>query len=153
MAEKTVIKWLVLVLTSCAFFSIALSAKTQTYIIQMDKSAKPESFSNHLDWYSSKVNSVLIKPENGADHNPDRIIYSYQTAFHGVAAQLSKEEAELLQQQDGVLAIFPETKYELHTTRSPMFLGLEPHDSTTSNETSQRVADHYVIVGVLYTGV
>ncbi|KAM5557197.1 subtilisin-like protease SBT1.3 [Rosa sericea] len=153
MVEKPVIKWLVLILTSCVFFSIALSAKTQTYIIQMDKSAKPESFTTHLDWYSSKVNSVLNKPDKGDDQNQDRIIYTYQTAFHGVAAQLSKQEADLLEQQDGVLAIFPEQKYQLHTTRSPLFLGLEPHDSTTDNVWSQRVSDHDVIVGVLDTGV
>ncbi|XP_021826896.1 subtilisin-like protease SBT1.3 [Prunus avium] len=158
MADQNQVKWLVLILTNCLFFSIAFSAKTQfahkTYIVQMDKSAKPESFTNHLDWYSSKVNSIVFKPENEEDggHDQERVIYTYQNAFHGVAARLSEEEAERLQEQDGVLAIFPDTKYQLHTTRSPLFLGLEPHDSTT-NVWSQRVTDHDVIVGVLDTGV
>ncbi|KAB2598576.1 subtilisin-like protease [Pyrus ussuriensis x Pyrus communis] len=153
-------KWQVLTLTIFMFFNIALSAKTpltkKTYIVQMDKSAKPESFSNHIDWYSSKVQSVLIKPENQEDGGEDqqRVIYTYQNAFHGVAARLSEQEAERLEEQDGVLAIFPETKYELHTTRSPLFLGLEPHvRASTTNVWSQRVTDHDVIVGVLDTGV
>ncbi|KAM1977609.1 hypothetical protein FF1_014182 [Malus domestica] len=44
---------------------------------------------------------------------------TYQNTFHDVAAWLSEQEAKRLKEQDGVLAIFPETKYELHTTRSP----------------------------------
>lgn len=119
----------------------------------MDKSSKPQSFSNHLQWYSSKINSVIsnsLKAEADDDSN-ERIIYTYQSAFHGVAAKLTEDEAERLELEDGVIAIFPETKYELHTTRSPKFLGLEPAQST--NLWSQMSADHDVIVGVLDTGI
>ncbi|KAK7843419.1 subtilisin-like protease sbt1.3 [Quercus suber] len=117
----------------------------------MDKSAMPNSFTNHLDWYSSKVKSVLLEPENEGDE--DRIIYNYQTAFHGVAVQLSQEEAERLEEEDGVVAIFPETKYQLHTTRSPMFLGLEAGYSTHNNVWGYKILGHDVIVGVLDTGI
>ncbi|PON69978.1 Subtilase [Parasponia andersonii] len=157
MAENPV-KWLVLVLTSGLLFNIVLSTKTQlpkkTYIVQMDKSAMPNSFSNHLEWYSSKVQSVLTKQESTeTDHEDDqRVIYNYQTAFHGFAARLSEEEAQRLEEEDGVLAIFPETKYELHTTRSPLFLGLDPAQDT-AGVWSQRLSDHDVIVGVLDTGI
>ncbi|KAK4283101.1 hypothetical protein QN277_000093 [Acacia crassicarpa] len=126
----------------------------KTYIIQIDKSAMPRAFSNHLEWYSSKVQSVLSTSFEAEDDDDDqeRIIYSYQAAFHGVAAKLSEEEAARLEEDDGVLAIFPETKYELHTTRSPLFLGLESAEST--NLWSQMTAaDHDVVVGVLDTGV
>ncbi|EXC20872.1 Subtilisin-like protease [Morus notabilis] len=145
----TPVKWLVLIsLTSCLLFNaVELSAK-KTYIIQMDKSAMPESFSDHLEWYSSKVKSVLMKQSD----DEERIIYSYQTAFHGVAAQLSEEEAEKLEQDDDVLGVFPETKYELHTTRSPMFLGLDPRQDR-DNVWSQMLSDHDVVVGVLDTGI
>lgn len=151
-------KWVVLILSSCLLFNIVVSTSTQTakktYIVQMDKTAMPAGvFSNHLDWYASKVNSVVFKEDNnaGADDDEERIIYSYQTAFHGVAARLSEEEAEKLEEENGVLAVFPETKYELHTTRSPLFLGLESQDS--NSVWSQRVADHDVVVGVLDTGI
>lgn len=149
MGENPVVKWVFFVLANCLAFSIGFSADVEstkkTYIVQMDNSAMPESFSDHAEWFSSKVKSVAYK------NDEDRIIYSYQTAFHGVAARLSEEEAERLEQEDGVMAIFPETKYELHTTRSPLFLGLEPADSTSI--WSQKVADYDVIVGVLDTGI
>jgi hypothetical protein len=155
MAESPV-KWACLILTSYLFFNIVLSADTQfgkkTYIVQMDKSAMPSCFTNHLEWYSSKVRSVLIQPEQqGEAGEEDRIIYSYQTAIHGVAARLSEEEAERLEEEDGIVAIFPETKYHLHTTRSPTFLGLEPED--INSVWSQKLSDHDVIVGVLDTGI
>ncbi|KAK7270541.1 hypothetical protein RIF29_23760 [Crotalaria pallida] len=148
-------------LTSFLLLSILLlSANAQlvkkTYIIQMDKSAMPNTFSNHIEWYSSKVQSVLSKSVVEAEimDSEERIIYTYQTAFHGVAAKLSQEEAEKLEAQEGVVAIFPDTKYELHTTRSPTFLGLEPlHHSNTNNIWSQKLVDHDVVVGVLDTGI
>ncbi|KAK8500658.1 hypothetical protein V6N12_020350 [Hibiscus sabdariffa] len=127
MAENPV-KWLFLILTSCLYFAFVVSASNslmkKTYIVQMHKSAMPSSFSTPLEWYSSKLKSVISKAHSEGDE--DRIIYSYQNAFHGVAAQLTEEEAERLKEEDGVVALLPETKYQLHTTRSPMFLGLEP---------------------------
>ncbi|KAK3220879.1 hypothetical protein Dsin_014849 [Dipteronia sinensis] len=157
MGGNSVVKWVFLiVITNYVVFTIGFSSDfpiltKNTYIIQMDKSAMPESFSSHLDWYSSKVKSILVEPETEGDDDQDRIIYSYQNAFHGVAARLSEEEAERLEEEDGVVAVFPDTKYELHTTRSPLFLGLEPEDSTSV--WSENLADHDVIVGVLDTGI
>ncbi|XWS37734.1 hypothetical protein CRYUN_Cryun19dG0070500 [Craigia yunnanensis] len=155
MAENPV-KWLFLILTSYLFFALVLSASNplikKTYIVQMDKYAMPTSFSSHLEWYSSKLKSVMSNTQSEGDGgDEDRIIYSYQNAFHGVAAQLTEEEAGRLEEEDGVVAILPETKYQLHTTRSPMFLGLEPEESTSI--WSQKLADHDVIVGVLDTGI
>ncbi|KAE9620996.1 hypothetical protein Lal_00019391 [Lupinus albus] len=140
------------ILTTCLIFCMFFSSNAQlvkkTYLIQMDKSAMPKTFSNHLDWYSSKVNLVLEPDMN----NEERIIYTYHNAFHGVAAKLSKEEAKKLEAEEGVVNIFPDTKYQLHTTRSPTFLGLEPAHSTY-NIWSEKLADYDVIVGVLDTGI
>ncbi|KAA8539843.1 hypothetical protein F0562_026535 [Nyssa sinensis] len=121
-----------------------------TYIIQMDKSAMPETFSDHVEWYSSTIKSVVSEPEKEVAEDGERILYSYQTAFHGVAARLSEEEAERLKEQHGVMAIFPETIYQLHTTRSPFFLKLEPEKNR--NGRSDKLY-HDVIVGVLDTGI
>ncbi|GMP24244.1 hypothetical protein CsSME_00001576 [Camellia sinensis var. sinensis] len=117
----------------------------------MDKSAKPETFSNHLEWYASMIQSVLTRPAKEDIEDDNRVIYTYQTAFHGVAARLSEEEAERLDQLHCVMALFPETKYQLHTTRSPLFLGLEPEDSTSVWSDKQANLD--VVVGVLDTGI
>lgn len=119
----------------------------------MAKSDKPQSFADHLDWYSSTLKTVIVEPEtvNSIEGTDERIIYSYDTAFHGFAAKLSEEEAEKLESSHGVLAVVPDTVYQLHTTRSPEFLGLEPEDS--SNIWSSGVSDHDVVVGVLDTGI
>ncbi|XP_057735807.1 subtilisin-like protease SBT1.3 [Arachis stenosperma] len=161
MANKlTMVGYYIILITNCVLLStVCLSSSAnakfakKTYIIQMDKSAKPNTFSNHLEWYSSKVKSVLSKSADEIrNEEEERIIYTYETAFHGVAAKLTEEEAEKLESEEGVVAIFPETKYTLHTTRSPGFLGLEPLDST-DKIWSENVADHDVIVGVLDTGI
>ncbi|XP_022888348.1 subtilisin-like protease SBT1.3 [Olea europaea var. sylvestris] len=148
-------KWCVLVsiflfitLVSCTKNS---PSTKKTYIIQVDKWAKPEEFSDHKQWYSSMIKSVASKPEKEEDTDNDRMLYTYQTAFHGVAAQLSEEEAEMLQDQNGVLAVFPEIVYQLHTTRSPKFLGLEQEDGM--HIWSDKISDHDVVVGVLDTGI
>lgn len=126
-----------------------------TYIIYMDKFAKPEEFSDHKQWYSSmikSVTSITVQHEEDIDAgDDDRIIYNYETAFHGVAARLNGEEAERLQERNGVVSIFPETVYQLHTTRSPLFLGLEHEDSTSAF--SDKLSDYDVVVGVLDTGI
>ncbi|XP_057481883.1 LOW QUALITY PROTEIN: subtilisin-like protease SBT1.3 [Actinidia eriantha] len=147
------VKWLLLFLSSLLFLCSAkrILAK-KTYIVQMDKSAMPETFTDHIEWYASVIKSVATTPEKEASGDDERIIYTYQTAFHGVAARLSEEEAERLEELHGVMAIFPETKYELHTTRSPVFLGLEPEKSTKSIW-SDNLANHDVIVGVVDTGI
>ncbi|XP_061370719.1 subtilisin-like protease SBT1.3 [Gastrolobium bilobum] len=143
------------ILTIYLLFGIMFSTNAQfvekTYLIQMDKSAMPKTFSNHLEWYSSKVKSALSTSLEADMDNEERIIYTYQNAFHGVAAKLSGEEVEKLEAEEGVVAIFPDTKYELHTTRSPKFLGLETAQST--NIWSEKLADYDVIVGVLDTGI
>lgn len=120
----------------------------------MDQSAKPDIFSSHQEWYSSKVKSVLSKSVEAEidSSEEERIIYSYNTAFHGMAAKLSTEEAKKLESEAGVVAIFPDTKYQLHTTRSPYFLGLEPIQNT-NRSWSEKLANHDVIVGVLDTGI
>ncbi|XP_052193552.1 subtilisin-like protease SBT1.3 [Diospyros lotus] len=146
-------KWLVFLLSSYLVLTnlVICSAKETTYIVQMDKSKMPKAFSGHLEWYSSMVKSVVTRAEKEVEDDRERVIYSYQNAFHGVAALLSEEEARRLERRHGVMAIFPETIYQLHTTRSPMFLGLEPEHSTSI--WSDKLAHHDVVVGVLDTGI
>ena len=118
----------------------------------MDNSAIPTSFIDHIDWYSSLVKSVAVSTERvNEEEDEQRLIYTYQSAFHGMAARLTEEEAERLEGQNGVVSVLPEVRYELHTTRSPMFLGLETQDITSV--WSDKVTDHDVIVGVLDTAI
>lgn len=148
------VRWLLpSLITSWLSFSVVVcTVSKKAYIVQMDKSEMPASFSHHLEWYSSTIKSVASQVQKESDgEDEERVIYNYETAFHGVAALLSEEEAERLEEKLGVVAIFPETVYQLHTTRSPMFLGLEPADSTSV--WSEKLSDNDVVVGVLDTGI
>ncbi|KAJ3674334.1 hypothetical protein LUZ60_004950 [Juncus effusus] len=107
----------------------------------MAKSEMPAEFSHHQDWYDSSLQSVS---------DSAKILYHYDTITHGFSTRLTEEEAEELSYQSGVLSVNPEIRYELHTTRTPEFLGLDkagtgliPESGTGSD----------VVVGVLDTGV
>ncbi|PIN12410.1 Tripeptidyl-peptidase II [Handroanthus impetiginosus] len=112
----------------------------KTFIIHMDKSTMPASYDDHLQWYDSSLKSVSQSAN---------MLYTYNNVIHGYSVQLTVEEAKLLEEQPGILLVQEDVKYELHTTRSPEFLGLlnsnefSPNSSTPSD----------VIIGVLDTGV
>ncbi|KAK7351600.1 hypothetical protein VNO77_11167 [Canavalia gladiata] len=111
-----------------------------TYIIHMDKFNMPANFNDHLLWYDSSLKSVSDSAE---------MLYTYKHVAHGFSARLTTQEADLLAKQSGVISIIPEVRYELHTTRTPEFLGLEK--TSTLSLSSGKQSD--VIIGVLDTGV
>ncbi|KAK9147625.1 hypothetical protein Scep_006382 [Stephania cephalantha] len=129
----------------------------ETYIVHVDVLERPESFLEHQQWYSRMVNSVMDVPEiideTTIDHAAKRIFYTYGTAFHGFAVRLSEQEAKRLESVPGVVSVNRETIYQVHTTRSPEFLGLAPDDNSDNNIWSETLSDHDVVVGVLDTGI
>ncbi|CAI0389841.1 unnamed protein product [Linum tenue] len=132
------------ILCFCFTYVVVAEARIQnsakkTYIIHMDKSTMPETFDDHEQWYGSS-----LKTASGSAG----MLYTYSTLIHGFSTTLSPEEAESLEKQPGVLSVTPETIYELHTTRTPKFLGLEQSEALLP--ASGSVSE--VIVGVLDTG-
>ncbi|CAB4318504.1 unnamed protein product [Prunus armeniaca] len=119
----------------------------QTYIVQMNHHSKPSSYATHHDWYSAHLQSL--------SSTEDSLLYTYTTAYHGFAASLDSEQAELLRQSDSVLGVYEDTLYTLHTTRTPEFLGLEIESGLWAGHSTQDLnqASNDVIVGVLDTGV
>ena len=77
------------------------------------------------------------------------MLYTYNTVVHGFSTILTFEESQSLESQPSILSMFPETKYEIHTTRTPKFLGLNktPNLFPVSESLTE------IIVGVLDTGV
>lgn len=112
----------------------------KTYIVHMAKSQMPESFDDHTHWYDSSLKSVSESA---------KMIYTYTNVLHGFSTRLTPQEAQSLEAQPGILAVLPELKYELHTTRTPEFLGLDKN----ANLFPQSDSASDVIVGVLDTGV
>lgn len=112
----------------------------KTFIVHMDKSNMPESFEDHLQWYDTSLKSVSQAANK---------LYTYNNVVHGYSARLTVEEARLLEGQPGVLLVQEDKKYELHTTRSPDFLGIV-NDGMSLPQSS---TGKDVIIGVLDTGV
>ncbi|XP_057493149.1 subtilisin-like protease SBT1.7 [Actinidia eriantha] len=141
MENKMLVKFLMSLLV-LGFCHVAVSSpeKKRTYIVHMAKSQMPASFDDHTRWYDSSLKSVSDSAE---------LLYTYTNAIHGFSTQLTPEEAELLGNRPGIVSVLPELKYELHTTRTPEFLGLEK--SADLFPESDSVSE--VIVGVLDTGV
>ncbi|KAF8017334.1 hypothetical protein BT93_H2503 [Corymbia citriodora subsp. variegata] len=112
----------------------------RTYIVHMAKSQMPAAFQHHARWYDSSLKSVSGSAQ---------MIYSYETVVHGFSARLTAEEAASLEARPGILSVLPELRYELHTTRTPEFLGLDKSNSFLPESDSV----NEVVVGVLDTGV
>ncbi|WOL15431.1 hypothetical protein Cni_G24212 [Canna indica] len=118
----------------------AVAPKKRTYIVHMEKSQMPAEFAAHRNWYDASLRSVSDVAE---------ILYAYDTVVHGFSARLTPAEARAMEGLPGVLGVLPETRYELHTTRTPEFLGLERSEGLVP----QSNTESDIVVGVLDTGV
>ncbi|KAE8715650.1 Subtilisin-like protease SBT1.7 [Hibiscus syriacus] len=125
---------------ACIVAEEKLQQAKRTYIVHMDKSNMPESFTHHSLWYDSSLKTVSDSAS---------VLYQYENVVHGYSTMLTAEEAESLGEQPGILSVLPDVIYKLHTTRTPEFLGLEK--STALFPTSGSMGE--VIVGILDTGV
>lgn len=141
---ETLHKYLLATLLTLSLFSVSMAAaekpKKRTYIVHVSKSEMPQTFNHHSLWYQSSLKSASPSAE---------MLYTYETAIHGFSTRLTEEEAQLLESQSGILSVIPEMRYELHTTRTPEFLGLDKESEFIPESGSP--AD--VIIGVLDTGV
>ncbi|GMI88076.1 subtilisin-like serine protease 2 [Hibiscus trionum] len=109
----------------------------KTFIFRVDSESKPSIFPTHYHWYTSEF------------AEPTRILHTYDTVFHGFSASLTETHAASLGNHPSVLAVLEDRRRELHTTRSPQFLGLRNQHGLWSD--SDYGSD--VIIGVFDTGV
>ncbi|GKC36431.1 subtilisin-like protease SBT1.3 [Tanacetum coccineum] len=115
----------------------------------MDKLAMPKMFLDHVEWYSSLIQSVSLATQVLDDErNAERVIYTYDSAFHGIAARLTDEEAEQLAGEKGVVSVLPDITYKLQTTRSPTFLGLVRY-----RKENVKFKELDVVVGMVDSGI
>ncbi|XP_010046741.1 subtilisin-like protease 1 [Eucalyptus grandis] len=89
-------------------------------------------------------------PATAAGSNQEqRMVHSYQHVLSGFTAKLTAEEAEAIQEKDGVLYVRPEKALSLHTTHTPDFLGLHRGVGLWKDSNFGKG----VIIGVLDTGI
>nr|GLL23273.1 subtilisin-like protease SBT1.5 [Ipomoea trifida] len=89
----------------------------KTFIVHVQRDAKPSVFQTHDHWYESSLNTL----SDGGGAN--RMIHTYSNVFHGFSARMSAIEAKKMESLPGILAVIPEQVRRLETTRSPEFLG------------------------------
>ncbi|XP_072978209.1 subtilisin-like protease SBT1.5 [Typha angustifolia] len=121
----------------------------RTYIVRMDRDAKPSVFPTHAHWYET---SVLAAYGGGATWPPGGpLIHTYSSVFHGFSARLPPSAAASLSSLPGVVAVLPELIRRPTTTRSPLFLGLLPSPPSALLADSDFGSD--LVVAVIDTGV
>ncbi|KAL6568333.1 hypothetical protein OROHE_004017 [Orobanche hederae] len=126
----------------------------KTFIIRVQHDAKPSIFPTHNHWYESTLRSISTATVSGElldNGGQSRVINSYDTVFHGFSAQLSASEVDKLESLSGIMAVIPEQVRQLHTTRSPEFLGLRTSDNAGLLKESDFGSD--LVIGVIDTGI
>ncbi|XP_044502783.1 subtilisin-like protease SBT1.2 [Mangifera indica] len=130
-------------------YFVSLQADTlQTYLIQLHPHGLTSSMitSKH-HWHLSFIEQIISSQEDPSS----RLLYSYHSAMEGFAAQLSESELEYLQKLPDVIAIRPDRSFQLQTTYSYKFLGLNRPTSGGAWRSSH--FGYGTIIGVLDTGV
>ncbi|XP_058733827.1 subtilisin-like protease SBT5.3 [Vicia villosa] len=81
------------------------------------------------------------------------IFYSYKKYINGFAAILEEDEAAEIAKNPNVVSMFLNKRYELHTTRSWNFLGLERDGGFPNDSAWKKSLGEDIIIGNLDSGV
>nr|XP_027124122.1 subtilisin-like protease SBT1.5 [Coffea arabica] len=137
---------------------LATERERKTFIVRVRPDAKPSIFPTHQHWYESSLTSLLSSHHSTAatatsppPPPPPLLLHTYSTVFHGFSAQLTVSQAHALHSFPGILAVIPEQVRQLHTTRSPQFLGLKTSDSAGLLKESDFGSD--LVIAVIDTGI
>ncbi|KAK4382428.1 Subtilisin-like protease SBT3 [Sesamum angolense] len=117
----------------------------------MDKSSMPKAFASGHHWYSStlgSIKSVGLKSSDGDQPSP-KLVHSYDNAFHGFSAVMSKDELESLRKSPGFLSAHVDRPVTPDTTHTYKFLGL----NTASGIWPASQYGKDVIIGVVDSGI
>ncbi|KAI3513101.1 hypothetical protein L1887_20427 [Cichorium endivia] len=132
---------------------LVVLANSHTYIVHMDLSTMPRSFSSHHSWFSATLDSISAATTTtstvSSSSSSSKLIYSYTNAINGFTAVLSPSELEIVKNSPGYLSSIKDTTVQLDTTHSTKFLGL--NSKTGAWPVAEYGKD--VIIGVVDTGV
>jgi subtilisin family serine protease len=105
-------------------------------------SAAVKNYQKHLD---KQRNSARA----GAGVDAAQVVNTYDFALAGFSALLTPAEAERLRLQKGVVSVVRDELRQLHTDRSPDFLGL----TNTGGAYESNLTGEGVVVGIIDTGI
>ncbi|XP_038974081.1 subtilisin-like protease SBT1.5 [Phoenix dactylifera] len=128
------------------------------YIIRVRGDLKPSVFADVEQWYSSTLHTLRsstdsLERSSRATRGNRKLLHVYRAVFHGFSAVLTPAEAELLQSDPVVLAVLPDRPRQLHTTRTPLFLGLVSADSKPNSLLAAADSGSSVVIAVVDTGI
>ncbi|KAG6480862.1 hypothetical protein ZIOFF_057450 [Zingiber officinale] len=114
--------------------------KHQIYIVYMgaQHSSQYPTYELHLNL----LKEILVNCSPS-----ESLVYSYQRSFSGFAAKLSIDEAEKLNEMEGIISVFPSKTLKLRTTRSWDFLNFPQRVSRNPALESD------IIIGMIDTGI
>ncbi|EPS72428.1 serine protease, partial [Genlisea aurea] len=117
---------------------------TTTYIVHVEP---PYDLFDSIDlqkWYFS-----FLPETANFTGGKSPIVHSYRNVFSGFAAKLSEVDVEFVRRRKGFISATPQRVLQLHTTRSPEFMGLRRDFGLWKDSDYGKG----VIVGVLDTGI
>ncbi|KAF1870695.1 hypothetical protein Lal_00026293 [Lupinus albus] len=142
--------FIIIILSLLSLSSSTSFDSKSTYIVHTKYQNKPDIYSTHHEWYTATLSSLST---TDSDSNP--LLYTYTTAYSGFAASLTSQETDEILKSDSVIGIYQDTPYQLHTTHTPEFLGLQTRSGLPKglfDETLNKRL-HDIIIGVLDTRV
>ncbi|KAG6396984.1 hypothetical protein SASPL_143145 [Salvia splendens] len=120
-----------LVICICLFNFVKAEETLETYIV-------------HIDPQISNINQYSLFAAN-----EPRLLHRYNNVFSGFSARLSAAEVKAMENTEGFVLVRREKVYELHTTHTPNFLGLNQNAGFWNSSNYGKG----VIIGVMDTGI
>lgn len=97
-------------------------------------------------WHHSFLPPKKTSPNDSASSH---IVYSYHNVLNGFAAKLTPDEAELLQETEGIILVRPQRLLHARTTHSTHFMGLHQNLGFWKSKNYGKG----MIIGFLDTGI
>ncbi len=102
---------------------------------------------NYMGYLTGRHDAVLAAAGGG------KKAYSYGYVFNGFAAELTEAQAEEIRTMPGVLSVEKDQIYEVDTSNTPTFLGLDAPGGLWDQLGGTASAGENIIIGVIDSGV
>ncbi|XP_054781835.1 cucumisin-like [Prosopis cineraria] len=113
----------------------------KTYIVYM---GTPSSGGDDVP--KSMLHLSMLQQALGSERAENSLVHSYKRCINGFVANLNEEDVPKVSAMEGVVAVFPNGRKHLHTTRSWDFIGF-PEQVRRANTEGD------IIIGMLDTGI